>query len=171
MSTHPTFKSAEPIITDIERVQDLLGHVLENQKTFNRRTSPFEFKQWNNEEFHKFEVKLEDIDRLYHIEYYADYYKDNYRMTFRMQYKENLYYVDLSAFCHPEGFDIWGGGCLYITRHPCIFADLIVKSLPNKEFIYQFLREDGIQASSITKFVRREYKRCTDNCNYIIQRC
>ena len=180
---HPSFKTVHPVIIDVEVNQDLLRNMLSHQYRFYRRTSPFEFKQWNNEDFQNFEVKLQDIDRLYYMDSTRQDSISNYRVTFRIRYKENLYYVDLNTCSHRKGFDIWGArcmyitrepyiiwgaGCMYITREPYIFTDLIVESLSNKHYIYRSLQEDGIQVDTDDEDTS---KYCRSHTRYVECHC
>ena len=87
IKTHPNFKSVIPDVCDAKTMQKYVGGALAYQYMFDKRTTPWERKNWDEDELQKFEIDLQDIDRLYHIYRRSDEGGSEYRLIGRMEYK------------------------------------------------------------------------------------
>ena len=174
IKTHPNFKSVIPDVCDAKTMQKYVGGVLSNQDLFDKRTTPWERKNWDEDELQKFEIDLQDIDRLYHIYHRNDEGGREYRLIGRIEYKNKnkknfrqprccrhrkkksqkqqqpptLLYVELKASCNFTGFS-WeggiGGGVIFVSSDANLFMKIIVRFEREKHLIYKSLAEDGIE--------------------------
>ena len=71
------FKSFVANINTQEDIDDALGLPFSYQYMFDKRTSPWEMKDWDHEELNNFTIETQNIDRLYHL--IADDEDQNFR--------------------------------------------------------------------------------------------
>lgn len=144
--THPNFKTVVPSVNDAEGIDNCVGKALTYQFMFEKRTTPWEMKNWDYDELQKFVIIPEMIDRLYFIEEESNVGGSIYNLIVRVDYNGEFLYVELSASCDFTGFDCQGGGQIFISKDANLFMML---TLPDKDcekdLIYNFLAEDGIQ--------------------------
>lgn len=158
LQTHPDFKSLVPEVQDAETMEDCLFEALEYQETFDKRTNP-----WENKEFddilQNFEIDLEKVDRLYHIQYISNPFGREFSMIARMQYQDKPLYVELFAGCDFTGFECQGRGVIFISRDANIFMNLVLTEQEDlkKNLIYASLKEDGIDVEE----KEEEYNNCS----------
>ena len=142
IKTHPNFKSIIPSVQNAEKMNDYLGEVLYYQYTFERGTTRWEMQQWDYDDLQAFEIDLERVDRLYHINFVDDCGDRRFEMIGRMQCKEESFYVQLFA---RRGFHCKGGGYMFISRDANLFMKYLLKSKIEKDLIYKALADDGIE--------------------------
>ena len=149
IKTHPDFKSIIPSVQNAEKMNHHLGEVLYYQYTFERGTTPWEMYQWDYKDLLAFEIDLERVDRLYHIEVFKyedpDRIKYLYEMIGRMQYKGEPLYIELNASCNSTCFEYDGEGNIFISRDANLFMKHVLKSNNKKDLIYKSLADDGIE--------------------------
>ena len=133
------FKSYVPNINTQVDIVYKLRLPLSFQFVLDKRTSPWEMKDWDQDELNGFEIRFEKIDRLYHM--VADF--RSWEICCRMDYKGEKYFVDMYSHCDYTGFECQGGGCVYITKLPDFFLTSMVPMNQNPDQIYKFLKEDG----------------------------
>lgn len=62
-----SFKSLVDGVTLLSHIEDKMQPALSYQYMFEKKTSPWEMSQWDQDELQQFTVKVTDIDRLYYI--------------------------------------------------------------------------------------------------------
>ena len=138
------FKSCNPNIKSWEDISDKLGYPFNYQYMFDKRTSPWEMENWDQDELNAFVIEAEKIDRLYYL---ADNDEDqncrSWEICCRLEYKGEKYFVDMVSNCDYTGFDCQGGGTIYITKLPDFFLENIVTLDQNPMQIYEALLEDN----------------------------
>ena len=167
MKTHPNFKTANPKISNVDAIYDYIGKAFSNQNRYIKTTTPWEEKHWNKRELQNFEINLDDIDRLYYIDYYSDYRMDydlaRYRLVVRIEYNgrgccsngsngtlnqnhQDHVYVELIAgydnHYPPERKFTRAEHVIFVSRDASLFMSLVLRN--PKDPIYEFLAEDGI---------------------------
>ena len=138
------FKSYSTKINSQEDIDDELVLPLSYQYMFDKRTSPWEMKDWDQDDLNTFNIQPEKIDRLYHI--VADDEDQNFRsweLCCRLDHKGEKYFVEMYANCDYTGFDCQGGGHICITKLADFFLNNMVTNDQNPEQIYMALLEDG----------------------------
>ena len=136
-----TFKTLYPDVVDAKTLDDVMHYPVGYQYMFSKRSTP-----WDEEDFDKFKLNLLDVDRLYHFYCYEDdMCEGSWEIIVRLIYKEKPLYLEMSASCDSSGFDCIGGGHLYFSRNPNLFFQCVLNSSHDRDRIYKFLKEDGIQ--------------------------
>lgn len=138
------FKSCIQSINSQEDIDSALCLPLNYQYMFDKRTSPWEMKNWDQDDLNSFLIKPEKIDRLYHIS--ANDEDPNFRtweLCCRMDYKGEKYFVEMYANCDYTGFDCQGGGHVCITKLADFFLNNMVTNDQNPDKIFNALLEDG----------------------------
>lgn len=144
MQTNANFKSFVPQVNDAESMDDFVGQALWYQYMFERKTSPWEMARWEDGELQKFQINLEDVDRLYFINSFNDNVSGSiFSLLIRMIYKEQKVFVELSAGCDYTGFECQGGGDIFVTMNAKLFSKVIISTEYNMELLYRALKEDG----------------------------
>ena len=111
---------------------------------FDKRTSPWEMADWDQNELNDFVIETENIDRLYHMVVNdADENCRSWEICCWMYYKGEKYLVDMYSNCDYTGFDCQGGGVMCITKLPDFFLTSMVTIDQNPDQIYKSLIEDG----------------------------
>ena len=142
--TMSRFKSIVSNINTQEDIDDALCLPLSYQYMFEKRTSPWEMKDWDHDDLINFTIEPEKIDRLYHM--VANDEDPNFRsweLCCRMEYNEEQYFVEMYASCDYTGFDCQGGGHIAITKLSDFFLENIVTIDQNPIKVYKSLKEDG----------------------------
>ena len=138
------FKSCNPNVSSYEDIDDELCIPFSYQYMFDKRTSPWEMKDWDQDKLNDFVIEPEKIDRLYHM--VADDEDQNSRaweLYCRLDYKGAKFFVEMYASCDYTGFDCQGGGNITITRLPDFFLENIVSQDQDSDKIYRSLLDDG----------------------------
>ncbi|CAL4150038.1 unnamed protein product, partial [Meganyctiphanes norvegica] len=138
------FKSYIPEINTQQDIDNDLGYALNYQYMFEKRTSPWEMKDWDQDELNAFVIEVENIDRLYHM--VADDVDPNVRsweICCRMDYNGEKYFVEMYSSCDYTGFDCQGGGLVSITKLPDFFLNNIVNIGQISDRVYKALLDDG----------------------------
>ena len=149
MTTHSHFKSYVPGVTNADEISDRIGYALHYQYMFERKTSPWEMSQWDPSELRHFEIDLDRVDRLYHINSENEEKDGQYFMLARMEYQDARHvFVELDARCDSSGFDCQGDGSIYLTMNPNLFSRLMNWAYHKMERLYQCLAEDGYSLKS-----------------------
>ena len=141
-----TFKSIVPHISTQEDIDDALGHPLSYQFMFDKRTSPWEMSDWDEEKLQYFVIETSKIDRLYHIT--ANDSDPNFRqweLCCRMHHEGEKYFVEMYANCDYTGFDCQGGGFISLTKLPSFFLENMVTIDQDPDRIYHSLKDDGYE--------------------------
>lgn len=139
-------------MTNAEDIADYVGHALLYQHMFERKTSPWEMNQWDQDELQSFDVELDKVDRLYNIDYFNDGVSgSSFYLMVRMVYNEKHVFVELNASCDYTGFDCQGGGDIFITINPNLFSKVITRPPDDMERLYQSLAEDGYHIDKQTE--------------------
>ena len=141
--THPNFKSLDPLVKDAETMDEYLGAALLYQRQLEKKTTPWEAQQWDYDALQEFEINLEKVDRLYHIDYEdIGCGRRCFEMIARMEYEdEQLLYVELQASCDFSE----EGGFIFISKDANIFMKLVLAENDiNRDPIYESLQEDSI---------------------------
>ena len=146
--THPDFQTAIPFITGGEDIYNFLKLPLQHQGQFNKKTCAFD--QWDDEERQKFEINVENIDRLFSINKYSIGQFHYYELVVRIMYNKKIrLYVELRAkgnFVFPTPCFI-REGLVFISSDAKLFMKLVfAPNWLNKDKICQFLAEDGFVA-------------------------
>ena len=149
VKTHPNFKSFVPDVHNANAMNVYFWRAIYFQYEYEKRTSPWERKDWDEEELEDFEINLPDINRLYYFRY-DDSFKQEYDIIFRMDYKGHHLYVHLSThITEVPRYDCPGG--IYVSRDPNLFMKVIVLDMYNKNLIYQSLLAEGIHVEEPTE--------------------
>ena len=101
------FKSFDSRIKKATDIYNLVGEALQYQECFAKRTTPWEKQRWNDEQLEAFQIKPEQIDRLFAINYYIDCNKFGrraYYMVARQKYKGGHVFVELNGVTYDDGF-------------------------------------------------------------------
>ena len=152
LKTHPEFRSAEVTVRDADTMDDYLGEALFHQHMFDKRTTPWEVKEWDYDFLQEFRIDLEKVDRLYHIWHMNDNVSNReFQFIARMDYEGKPLYVELIASCDYTGFECQGGGYIFISRDPSLFMKVVLSEGDhlNKKLIHQLLQEDMIYIEEI----------------------
>ena len=138
------FKSIVPNINTQEDINDALCLPLSYQYMFEKRTSPWEMKDWDHENLNNFTIEPEKIDRLYHM-VAADEDQDfrSWEIACRVDYMGEKHFVEMYANCDYTGFDCQGGGHIVITKLADFFLENMVTIDQDSNQIYKFSKEDG----------------------------
>ena len=163
MKTHHNFKTVNPKFSHAGSIYNYIEEALSNQHRFDKITTPWEKKQWDELELQNFKINVEDIDRLYYIYHFDDDQRTKrYKLVVRMKYsgggyrdsnihkqqqedEHNHLYVELFA-----RYDIFNPcmmsqkQVIFVSRDPNLFMKLVLKNKCQKPLIHQFLAEDGI---------------------------
>ena len=100
------FKSFVANINTFEDIDDALCLPFSYQYMFDKRTSPWEMKDWDHEELNNFAIEPENIDRLYHlIADDEDQTFGSWEICCRLEYIGERYFVEMYANCDYTGFD------------------------------------------------------------------
>lgn len=134
--THKDFKSVIPSIKNVSQIFSIIELALSYQHIFKKRMAPWELKEFP--ELQEFQLKVEDIDRLYYISRKGC----SFQLIARLDYKKKPLYVQLLAGCEFEPFEC-PGGVFFVSRDANIFMHLVGRPL-DKTQVYESLAEDGI---------------------------
>lgn len=155
MRTHQDFKSLVEGVCSADLMLDYVGEALYHQDKFERKTSPWEIASWDQTQLHDFEIDLEKVDRLYHINHTNDGVSGStFHLLVRMVYGESHVFVELSAGCDYTGFDCQGGGDIFITKHPSLFCKVVSRPDSGLDGLYLSLSQDGYQVEEQTEYDR-----------------
>ena len=147
LKTHPNFNSVVPKVQDAKTMNVLVSEPLMYQYEYKKKTTPWEAKQWDPEALRRFEIKLENIDRLYCIGLYC--IGISFAIIARLEYEEDSLYIIMMG-----NYDCFRSGYIFITKDVNVFIKVVIPDLffivsdgeyiSNKNLIYNSLREDGI---------------------------
>ncbi|XP_042893996.1 uncharacterized protein LOC122267876 isoform X2 [Penaeus japonicus] len=152
MHTHPHFKSLVEAVNSAQEIDDLVGEALTYQALIDKRTSPWEMKCWNHEELQNFRIKLENVDRLYHIHFFDDQLEQReFELVVRMLHNKTHIFVQLSAGCDYTGFDCRGGGEIYISKDPQVFLKSVLEQDYDIQKIWRSMIDDGYDVEQPTE--------------------
>lgn len=155
MKTHSDFRSIDASITTADDMADLVGHALSFQYMFDRRTSPWEMENFDDDDLQSFEVNLEEVDRLYYINHYDDGISNReYEILARMDYGNKKAYVNVVACCDFTGFDCQGGGYIFVSFNANVFTKIMLGRQHDHEHIYRSLAEDGVAVEKQSEYDR-----------------
>ena len=125
-------------------IEDILFLPLIYQNLFDKKTSPEERKEWNEENLKSFSIDVNKIDHLYHLvlsEAVPNYRK--WELSCRMKHDRQDYFVVMNAECvFSDGPDGQGYGCISFTKLPRFFMNYMVTLDQGLEKIYQALKND-----------------------------
>lgn len=152
LTTHRDFQTLVPGVHDADAMNILVGRAICHQYLFDRRTSPREVSLWEPGELQAFNIDLEKIDRLYHIQNCDD---DIFELVARVEYKDRYLFLELSGNCYFTGFECRGGGQIYVSYSGNLFTRIITAKVQREELFYQSLTQDGYQVEG-----RSQYDRC-----------
>ena len=142
------FRSEILGISKVEDIDEQLAYPLSYQFMFDKRTSPWEMKEWEKEELSFFFIEVERIDRLYHI--LANESDPNFRqweLCCHMDFNGSKYFVEMYANCDYTGFDCQGGGYISFTNLPQFFLENMVTLDQDPDKIYLSLKKDGYEVA------------------------
>nr|BDT63472.1 MAG: hypothetical protein [Sesarmops intermedium nimavirus] len=107
-----------------------------HQYLFDRKTSPTETSLWASGELRKFTIRLECVDRLYHIQRKDD----DFQLVARVEHKGRPLFVELYCKCYFdfEDYECHGGGQIYMSYYASLFTKVITTKLRNES-----LAQDG----------------------------
>ena len=146
--THPDFKSVDKKYQNAVMINSELREALSYQYMFERKTTPWEMSSWEGNDLNNFELKMEQVDRLYHLYYFdSDPGGRDFEFVGRMDYNDLKLYVELSACCDYTGFSDRGGGHIFVSTDANLFLKSILIGLRGKlgdDLIFESLEQDGI---------------------------
>ena len=165
--THPNFKTVNPKFSNAESIYRCISRPLLDQRMFKKITTRWDLENWDWLELQKFEIRVEDIDRLYCLYKYNDRLTERYKVIVRMEYNSrskrnsnsnsnsnntnhhhqqqphNHIYVELSAVYDYHEY-VRAQQIIFVSRDPNLFMNLTLNDKCQKHLIYQSLAEDGI---------------------------
>lgn len=151
--SHPDFRSIVKGIYTADDIDDLVGVALIYQNMFDRRTSPWEIAEWQENELENFCIESCNVDRLYHIYHFDDDVSGReYELLARLDYHGRSIYVKLCAGCDYTGFDCQGGGEIYLSFDAQVFLKSIVNNDQNPRGIWESMVEDGLMVEEPSDF-------------------
>lgn len=153
MKTHSDFRSIDASITTADDMADHVGHALSYQYMFDRRTSPWEMENFEDDDLQTFQVNLEEVDRLYYINHYDDGISNReYEILARMDYGDKKAYVSVIACCDFTGFDCEGGGYIFVSFNASVLTKIMLDRQHDHEAIYRSLAEDGLAVEEQSEY-------------------
>lgn len=152
LNTHRNFKSIIPSFTSAEDISESICPALAYQDMFDRRTSPWEMEHFEGDALEKFEIDLEQVDRLYHITACHDAFGGEYEILARLDYRGKSAYVNLVASCDFTGFECQGGGYIYISFNANVFTRIMLGDHHKHDLIYESLASDGVNVEEQTEY-------------------
>lgn len=154
-STHKNFKSLVKHVEVADDISEYVGIALHHQHSYSRRTTPWEMALWDQDELHAFTIDIIEIDRVYAISNSEDVSGNEFHLIARIEHKNQLLFVELTARCNYTGFDCYGGGMIFITTNPNLFAKVLsIQNQTESARIYKSLRDDGYYIEDPTEFDR-----------------
>lgn len=155
MKTHEDFKSVDASIASAEDMAEQVGHALCYQYMFDRRTSPWEMEEFEDDDLQHFEVILEKVDRLYYINQLDDGVSNReYEILARMDHGRKKAYVSVIACCDFTGFDCQGGGYIFVSFNVNVFSKIMLERQHDHQAIYRSLAEDGLSVQEQSEYDR-----------------
>ena len=127
------FHSLDPRVTCVADINKFVGFALQRQHLFEKRTTPWEKSQWDDERLEAFRINLERTDRLYFIKYYEeeDEEDDNdttrqFYMIARQNYDGKHIFVELIGRFNDAGFDSPHCAVIHVSENDHFFMKCIM---------------------------------------------
>lgn len=154
---HDEYKSfIENIIW--EDIENHLYLPLTYQFLFDKKTSPMEQKEWNEEMLEAFFIDTSQIDRLYHL-CWNDAIPNfrRWELSCRMKYKNEFFFICMYSSCMFIGPDAEGYGFIGFTKNPKFFLEHMITMDQDIDKIYQALKDDDYDV----ELPKSQYKKKT----------
>ncbi|XP_050710585.1 uncharacterized protein LOC126995225 [Eriocheir sinensis] len=142
-------ENLKSFVAKVKTYDDLLECMepaLSYQFMFERKTSPWEMFEWDQNELQNFKVEAEKIDRVYYVHCTEDELGSDFYVLCRMKYANKHVFVEFAAGCDYTGFDCQGGGEIYITFNATNFFNEALQNLHDTDdtnVLLHALQEDG----------------------------
>ena len=138
LQTSPNFKSVDENVHNIDTIKDIVGYAIDNQKYFEKTTTPWD--SWKGKNIQDFKIELEKIDRLYYI--FGNELENEYNLVCRMQ---GEFYIQMIAYCCNFS-PVYSDGSIFVSRDANLFMKVVLPNNPhyNKTLIYESLRGPAV---------------------------
>ena len=170
VATHPDFKSMEPNIQDAETMKFHLGDALAYEQKFVRWVPPWELSQWGDGELERFQVQLDQVNRLYDMLPNGENdCEREFRMLARMNYEGRHVFINFQgSFCGYFGSSCQDYGIIFISND----GETFMRSFrsENEDLVLKSLAEDGIFITPPTDYdhvFNKKYWKSVPNLEYL----
>lgn len=139
-------KSFVAKVSTYDDLLECMEPALSYQFMFERKTSPWEMSEWDQNELQKFKVEAEKIDRVYYVHCTENEFGSDFYVLCRMKYADKHVFVEFVAGCDYTGFDCQGGGEIYVTLNANNFFNEALQKLDDTDdvnLLLHALQEDG----------------------------
>lgn len=125
--THPNFKSFVECINTATAIRSEIAGALFYQSIFQKKTTRMEKKNWHINKLQKIKINVNQIDRLYNINFIRNKIGSKYTLLARMNYKNKFLYLKLLASCKYVEYECHPKGIIMISENVFFFVKDFVK--------------------------------------------